>query len=103
MRFLFKPEIQVFSLKLLVLCIEIMSRNARYYARSKYQVSGLSAGIYRIEIPTKIPDKLKRYMADETLCTFEIDDLNLLCETSLRRRDFGDWLRPVNLKIFCAE
>jgi len=161
-----------------MLCVEIMSRDARYYARSKYYISGRSTGIYRIEIPTRIPEKLKSYMADEisviaelkdscehpemtsfvpvswsvpeilsritiqlnvsgaeskliipnfsannnptvvkckviesslkntsfdTLCTFGIDDLNLLCKTSLRRRDFGDWLKPINLRIFCAE
>lgn len=161
-----------------MLCVEIMSRDARYYARSNYVISGLSPGIYRIEIPTKFSNTLKKYMAYDisilaelkdscenpemtsyipvswgvpnnsdlitiqlnvsgavskliipnkidpgdqkivncgiiedgmqntsfdTLCTFKTNDLNSLCEISLRRRRFGDILKPKKLKIFCGE
>ena len=66
------------------LCVEIISRDARYYARSEYDISGRSTGIYRIELPTKLPKKLKDYRADEVGVRADLrDDCDQLELTSL--------------------
>jgi hypothetical protein len=57
-----------------MLCVEIMSRDARYYARANYVISGLSTGIYRIELPTIFSNTLKNYKADEISVLAELKD-----------------------------
>ncbi len=56
------------------LCVEIMSQDARYYARSKYSISGRPTGTYRIELPSRIPGKLKNYIASEVSVLAELKD-----------------------------
>jgi hypothetical protein len=47
------------------LCVKISSRDARYYAESEYDVSGLSEGVYRIQFPTIHRGQLVKYLAIE--------------------------------------
>jgi hypothetical protein len=39
----------------------------------------------------------------DTLCTFEIEDLNSLCEIYLMLHKYGSWRKPEQLEIFCAK
>jgi hypothetical protein len=57
-----------------MLCVEIMSRDARYYARGSYVISGLSKGIYRIELPTIYSGTIKSYKANEISVLAELKD-----------------------------
>lgn len=48
-----------------ILCVEVVTRDARYQAKAFYSVAGRAAGAYQLELRSDYTDKLESYRADE--------------------------------------